>query len=479
MSIAELAYRSAPRALQHVMTSAQGARLRRLRYTDHTWQTLEFLNASQYWTRSQLEEFQLVRLRRLVRHAMERVPFYRDRYRSLGLGAATLDSLDDIQKLPVISRDEFRRRTAEFVREDVSRDRMWVAHTSGTSGSPLSVWFTHRDMQERIAFMERVYQWYTPGRWRRRASFTGKLIVSPHDLSGVVHRTNLALRQQLYSSHHLRPELLPAYVSALAGFAPSQIDGIASPIFAVADHLVRSGQAGAVRPNVVLPTSETLWPHIRERLERGFDAPVANQYGSQEGAPIAYECPEGGFHLCLESGVFEVLRADGSPCAAGESGRLVVTSFFTEGTPLIRYDIGDVASLRADSCSCGRPSPLFERVEGRRDDMFYTEERGIVTRVDSAFKGLPNSIMAAQVAQVALDRFELRIIPDRTMYEPAHGDVVAGHLHSYIGDRVLVDIRVVDDLPRTRGGKLPAMVNECRDPVVVQALANGWNALNA
>lgn len=477
MTWRESVYERAPWPLQHALTSLRGLQLRRLRYTAHTWRTLERLTESQYWSLDRLREHQLTRLREIVRHACELSPYYQRRYRDAGVDASTIRSLDDIGKLPIVPRNDLRKYTAEFVRRDIPCEQMWVANTSGTSGSPLSVYFTHADMQERIAFMERLYQWYTPGLWRRRASFTGKLIVDPENVSGPVHRTNLAINQQLYSSHHLRPQLMDRYVRELSAFAPQQIDGIASPIFAVADYVLRAGHTGRIRPSVVIPTSETIWPHIRDRLSRAFDCPVANQYGSQEGAPIAYECPAGGFHQCLESGVFEVLRPDDTTCGPGEAGRLVVTSFFSSGTPLIRYEIGDIASTRDGVCVCGRALPLLEQIDGRIDDMFFTVERGLVTKLDSAFKGLPNSIVAAQVAQIALDAFELRVIPDREMFEPPHAEVVVEHLREYLGRASRIEIHVVDDLPRSRGGKVRAMVNECTDPVVVKAITNDWSAV--
>lgn len=469
-------YLASPAVLQHALTTMRGLYLRHMRYTAHTWKTLAFLTESQYWPADRMEAYQLQRLKSMVDDAMRNSPHYKQSLAEKGLNVHSITSLRDLCKFPIVSRAELRRDAARFVRTDVKLSDMWVANTSGTSGSPLSAHFTHKAMQERMAFLERLYGWYTPGRWRKRASFTGKLMVDPNAGGGSVHRSNLSLRQQLYSSHHLKPAWMQKYVNELNAFQPDQIDGIASPIYMVADFLMRSDQVGVVRPRVVIPTSETIWPHIRERMERAFTCKVANQYGSQEGAPIAYECPAGGFHTCPESGVFEILRPDDEPCNPGETGRLVVTSFLSEGMPLIRYDIGDAGSWRGVQCSCGRPSALIDRIEGRIDDMFFTRERGVVTRVDSAFKGLPNSIIAAQVAQLGIDHFELRIIPDPESFSDRHGHSVVEHLHQYLGTRVRIEMKIVSEIARTSGGKQRAMVNECSDPEVRMGISNGWNA---
>lgn len=477
MALIDKVYKVAPTAIQDLMTTGRGFQLRRLRYTSHTWQTLEFLTESQFWTLEQFEAYQLERLRRLVEHACRYSPYYQQRYAALKINAGLLKDLSDIQLLPIVSKEEFRQNNDRFVSTHVDRREMWVAYTSGTTGTPLTAYHTHRNMQERIASMERLYRWYNPKPWRKRASFTGRLMVDSDRNDGPFHRVNLAFNQQLYSSHHLIAPNLDRYIDELASFGPEQIDGIASPIYVVADHIIRTDRIGDVQPKVIFPSSETIWPHIRERIERGFACNVANQYGSQEGAPLAYECPEGGFHICPESGIFEILRPDNTPCEPGELGRLIVTSFLS-GTPLIRYDIGDIAAWRAGTCSCGRHMPMLLAIEGRVDDMFFTLERGIVPRVDSAFKSMPNSIIATQVAQMALDHFEVRIAPDPNLYRPEHGSSLVTHLHDYLGQSVHIEVKIVPEIRRTAAGKLCAMVNECEDVEVRSAIAEGWNTAN-
>jgi phenylacetate-CoA ligase len=138
-----------------------------------------------------------------------------------------------------------------------------------------------------------------------------------------------------------------------------------------------------------------------------------------------------------------------------------------------------MAAWREGECSCGRHMPMLLSIEGRIDDMFWTRERGIVPRVDSAFKDLPSSIVATQVAQVAVDRFEVRIIPDGKLYKPEHSDSLVHHLYDYVGRSVQIEVKTVPEIQRTSGGKLRAMVNECDDPEVRDAIAAGWNRANA
>jgi len=479
MDLALRAYERFPSPVQHALTSARGLQLRRLRYTEQTWRLLEELEASQWWPAERHRDNQLARLVRLVEHAYETSPHYRAKYRAAGVSPRDVRSLDDLAKLPILEKEELRRSSDAVVSTAFSRKRMWAAYTSGTSGMPLCAYFTPDAVRERIALCERAYRWYNPVRFRRRASFTGKLIVPVDREPRALHRRNYAINQFLFSSHHLTERWLPQYLRELGEIAPDQIDGILSPIFVVAQHAIATGHAGIARTRVLFPTSETLWAHMRRSLSDAFGCAVANFYGSQEGAPIAYECPHGGFHMCPESGVFEILRKDGSPCAAGEVGHLVVTSFTSEGTPLIRYAIGDVASTASGECPCGRKMPLLAFVHGRADDMFFTTERGIVPRVDSAFKAMPSCILATQVAQVGRDAFEVRIAVDRASYRSEYGEQLLHNLTDYLGRGAKLELKFLDAIPTTAGGKVRAQVNECRDAPELRDIREAWDTLNA
>ncbi len=476
MSVLLNIYNKSPANIQNILTSVRGLYLKKIRYNKHTWETYNFLNESQYWSLDKLEEYQLNKLKNLIKHSIEFSPYYKNLYNRLDIKVSNIKALSDIDSLPIISKEDFRNNNLSIVSTHENSSKMWVSYTSGTTGTPLRAYHTHREVQETMAFLERLYSWYNPTKFRSRASFTGKLMVSPEKQCGPFHRKNLAINQWLFSSHHLSEKNLNIYLNELAKLNPAQIDGIASSIFVIADHIIRTNKIGLINPSVVIPTSETLWPHIRARIEKAFNCKVANQYGSQEGAPIAYECIEGGFHTCPESGIFEIIRPDGTKCENNETGRLVVTSFLSSGTPLIRYDIGDLASWDQSKCKCGRKLPKLKNIEGRMDDMFFTKERGIVPRVDSAFKEMPNAIKASQVAQITLNSFELRIIPDEKTYKDKYANFLVNNLHDYLGRSVKIKIKILKEINRTKGGKLRAMVNESQ--AVKGEIINSWNELN-
>src|SRR5690606_36703741 len=121
----------------------------------------------------------------------------------------------------------------------------------------------------------------------------------------------------------------------------------------------------------VFPSGGTISEESRRIIEAYFHSKEYDQYASSEGAPFIFECHLGKLHLELQSGVFEVLDDKNIDAL---SGRLVVTSFTSHGTPLIRYDIGDNIELDDPSkmCSCGNSNPIVKRILGRIDDYIYS-----------------------------------------------------------------------------------------------------------
>src|SRR3989339_1197125 len=460
MSLSTWVYNTVPGPLRDALVSLRGLRLKSLRYTDFTWEKFGEYQKTQWWSPEQIRDMQLEKLRRMLNDAAAHCPYYENIFNNTGLRPNDIRSLDDLCKMPILPKKVLRNNAKSLQDRRFLKKSFWVANTSGTSGMPLSVRYLHEDMQERFALFERLFDWYTPGKWRERASFTGKLVLPTSKPAKRVYVRNQPLRQNLYSLHHLEEGYFEKYFKALENQSPHQVDGILSPIYILSRIFINRGWRFTNPPNVVITTSETLWDHMRASISEGFGATVANQYSSQEGAPIIYECPLGGFHLCAESGIVEIIDNEGNPSKPGEIGRLVVTSFLTKATPLIRYDIGDMAVSSDKKCPCGRGLPLIEAIYGRVDDMFFTEERGLVARVDSAFKGIPTCIINSQVAQVGVNSFELRIVTDNDQYKGEYGETIAQNLRLYLGESVEISIKMVDCLPFGPGGKIKAMVNE-------------------
>jgi phenylacetate-CoA ligase len=161
-----------------------------------------------------------------------------------------------------------------------------------------------------------------------------------------------------------------------------------------------------------------------------------------------------------QTGIIEIVKP-GTDLRAkpGELGEMLVTCFNTHAYPLIRYRIGDTASLG----SYTRRRPGFQcltQLTGRQEDYIESPERGPVGRLDPVFKKSPPSIIECQIVQVAPDILELHYVPDKAAFKMEHLTVVADEIYLRCGKMELRYIAHEHMLPRSSNGKLRAVIRK-------------------
>ena len=258
----------------------------------------------------------------------------------------------------------------------------------------------------------------------------------------------------IYSSFHITEQNLAHYVDSLNRFKPHALDGFFMSLCDVASYIERHGLELTFSPVAIFPTSETLTPSGRELLERVFGCKVYDQYSSSEAAPFLTECSRQVLHVDLASGVFEPY---------GDHDEVVVTSFTSHGTPLIRYRIGDamVFGEPGETCGCGDVSPTVKEIRGRRLDYLYNAEGARISAVNVAnmFKEVPNSIIQAQAVQDRMDHVDLQLVVDSAVYTEQHERIVRDAFRHKFGASTGLAIIVVDEIAREKSGKFRLVVN--------------------
>jgi phenylacetate-CoA ligase len=225
---------------------------------------------------------------------------------------------------------------------------------------------------------------------------------------------------------------------------------------------------GALRPKAVYTFSETLRPFQRRAIQESFQCPVFNWYGNTELCANIVECEKGELHLKYEHSFVEVLDANGRPAEPGQTGRLVCTGFGNTAFPLIRYDIGDTATVAASQRSlCGRGGLLIAEVQGRVEAYILTPDGRVVGRLDHLFKDSTN-VLEAQIVQNKLQEVVLRIARG-TGYGAADESAIRDEARGRLGDAVGIVFEYVDRIPRAANGKFSFVVSSLNQE---QALAD-------
>ena len=452
MEYLEKIYDMAPLFLQNIMVSVSGYQKNITRYGKAYYDHREFLSDFDTWDIQKKLDYQRIELLAFLRYAIENSVFYSNFYS--GININTVNNVEDLKKLPIIDKEMLRENINDIVTIPRKGAEEW--HTGGTTGKSLVVISTVEDLMKRMAMLDHFKSRVGfEHRLMSRATFNGKHIVPPKQNKKVFWRYNAACRQMIYSSFHLTEGNMKYYVESLNRFKPNAIDGFFMSMCDIASYIERHNIKLKFRPVAIFPTSETLTCTGRELLERVFQCKVYDQYASSEGAPFVTECQNQVLHIELASGVFEHFE--------DSSDEILVTSFTTHGTPLIRYRIGDAMVFDKDElvCSCGIEAPVVKEIRGRRLDFLYSDDGAKINagNISNLFKNLPNSIVRAQVIQHKLGEIIVLLETDEELYMPEYDKLLKNEFMHKFGINTKIVIVHVDEIPREKSGKFAMIRN--------------------
>lgn len=435
---------SLPVTVQNILISTYGYRLRRQRYgSAYKYWFNYYLKKNNSVYQSELD-LQNSRLIELVKYANENSVFYKDFYSKIDIN--NFKGLEDLHKLPILSK-EILRTNIDNIHTISPKDGI-KAFTGGTTGKSLEVIFNKEDFQERMAYLDVFKANVGINAFSStKATFSGREFLNNPSLNNKVFwRYNRAYNQKLYSTFHLNEITLPLYIKDLESFQPEVINGFVSAIYEVALFIKNKSIILNFKPKAIFTTSETLLPFHRDLIESSFNCKVYNQYASAEGAPFVTECGNGNLHYNIDTGVIE---------KNGEEGQILVTSFTTRGTPLIRYDIGDSITFMEGDCACGSSHPLVKEVKGRKVDFLETINGSKVSlsHLSDVIKGMPNSILNVQFRQNKVDEITILLVVDEKIFIKSHEKTIIDSMVFRFGKETNFIIKKVSDIPREKSGK--------------------------
>lgn len=446
-------YKRSPIIVQNAMLNVFGVMQRRLRHHGDYDRLLAESKRLEWASRDELQADQDRRVRRIIGHAVDRVPYYRDLFAKLNLTAADIQCAADLAQLPVLEKETVRAEPERFC-TDGSTKGLVPQTTGGTTGTPLRYYVTPESVQFNYAWYEaRFRHWAGVNFGDRMATMNGRVLVPTEQHKPPFWRYNLAFNQLYLSIYHLTPDNLDSYVDALRRFKPEVVVGYPSAVHLVTRHIIDAGRIGEVTPTAVLLSSETLFPWMRADIEQAFGCAVFDGYSQGELTVFITECPHGSMHISPEYGVVELVELDGEL-------EIVATGLSNFGMPLIRYRTRDIAEPGDGStCECGRQLPTIAGLAGRADDVVVTPDGRSVgpAPLSLAFQSV-HGIRESQIRQSDRAAIDVDIV-----VEPGSGPAIESRLleelQRRLGTALEINISRVDAIPRTMSGKRQLVVS--------------------
>ena len=410
----------------------------------------------------EIKKIQLHNLKALLKTAYESVPYYHRLFKENAIGPEDVNSIDDLNRLPTLTKRHLRECKEELVNVDFEKNL--IPSFSGGTGDQVKFFITKDQMSWEIAAEYRAYRWAGYHLGDKCANLWG----SSFDLSDrdrlLKRITSKIERVETSSTYIVDDKTLRELVMRLRKFRPDVVKGYASSVYFVAKWMIDEGVE--IRPSTVITSAESLLPQWRETIEKAFACDVFDYYGSREIGAIAAECDHhSGYHISAENVVLEFVR-DGEHVSPGEQGEIVATNLRNFGMPLIRYRIGDTGILSDEMCGCGRGLPVMKSIEGRVSQFVSMFDRD-ANKVIPLLAAGPGIIAKAmdqvpvedfRVLQEDLAKITILIVPKQG-FSADDERFILDFLYGYVGKYIGVEIRRVDNLPSLPSGKRSVVVS--------------------
>jgi phenylacetate-CoA ligase len=427
----------------------------------------------------------LARLRELVTHAYQSVPFYRSRLDALHLAPESLDTLEAFRQLPPTTKSDVAANFPDGLLSSRQEHGPWrYMATSGTVERITIIQdFRKRDYARAatlvslnaaaryrpgMRYMEippdvcmnvcGVGESVEPSLWRYavKSTLDGTLLQSEttSDLRGMLERQVMFRRLELPSfggdAWGRAAEALDDYLRAIDRYQPHVLKALPAYLYLLAVRIQEGGRKPRVH-SAIMPMGSSMSPHMRRVVQDAFECPVHEDYGCAEAGAMAAECGhQNGLHSFNELFYVEVVRG-GRPARPGEVGKVLITDLSNRAMPLIRYEIGDVATLHGGGCACGLPGDRLE-VQGRVDDCLVTDDGELVTAdtVVDALLDVPG-VLGFQIDERPDRELHVRVVPRRD-HPPSLHDV-RNRLATVVGPSRRIVTRHARTILPERGGK--------------------------
>jgi phenylacetate-CoA ligase len=412
-----------------------------------------FLRHMPHVSADEMRDWQWQRIVRLVRHAFETVPFYRERYRAAGFEPGDLTSWDAFRQLPLLTKDDVIANFPDRMIADGYRlDDLVVSRSSGSSGRPMDIAYDDHAMAIYMLAALRLYRMgfdYRP--WHRQVY----VYTSPYPLTSLFGLYPLSFVPTLAPIPEIievlrrtKPQLLVCYPSHLR-----EIERALGP-----------GEAAALRLRAISVNSEMSTQAERNALADRFGCPVLDEYSSEELTRIAAQCRSGTYHVFEDINLIEVLP---EPTRSDGVGTIVGTNLHNLAMPMIRYAQNDLAAIgdAGPVCACGWRFRALTHLEGRRNDSFVMPSGRTLSSgflLDATYEMLltyRSEVRDFCLIQNTETAICLEIVPGAG-WNPAVRAAIENRFRSFFEPGVRLDLREVEECEKTKSGKRNPIVSK-------------------
>jgi len=372
-------------------------------------------------TNEELEKFQNISLKKMVKYAYQ-TPLYRDKYKKAGINPRDIKGLNDIEKLPIITKEDIRKYSPNgIVPPNFNKKTAIISRTGGTTGESLPIYFDIYTVIKGMLGIVRALKEYDVD-WKKtkmcllidlsERSFENEYFINSifPVIKPIVSQKNI----QIFDLFDISSDA----IKKIEKFQPEFIGGYPYALIQLAI-LKNKGYGKNISPRCIMSSGSYLDNYLRKLVEETFETKVYDFYAATESGPIAFECKNGYYHVHSDLIYPEFIR-NGEHVSSGEPGTLILTKLYGKGTPIIRYDgMDDVVTTLGNDCNCGLAGTLIKKIHGRKNDSILLPDGKMALpsfietiMSETVFETKANKIQRMQIIQHKIDNLEIKILFD-------------------------------------------------------------------
>ena len=430
---------------------------------------IDKLKKSQWWTKEKIQKYQDQKLSELLKHASKNVPYYHSLFRKLNVDYNEFSSVDDLAKLPLLSKEEVRRNGDRFKATNFPKYKFMCVKTGGTAGTPLNV-FVNKGVWDVVhltffkAYLDRFLlnsndkyvilrrtqsKYNTPRKYYEYGLFSKILVLFP----SFMNNTNIK-----------------NYVKKIQNYKPFCIITYPSIITKLAIYMRRNKIPPFKNLKLISCSVENLHDWQRNKLEEFFNCRVSSIYGHAESATLAATCEKSNyFHFFPEYGITEIVGKDNNLITTeGSKGEIIATGFINNIFPLIRYRTGDIGVYTEKKCRCGRNYQIIKSIQGRKQEYLISKDGSILPVISTGlyyfFSENLKNFMVSQIIQENEGELVLNIVKDEN-FDEINVSKVVKKFGKRFGTDFNLNICYKDNIKQGRRGERIYFIQKLQIPI--------------
>lgn len=457
-------YLNSNKNIQNIIFSIYGLWWRKRRFGGSFKEYYNDFRKRESFSETQWEEYQTKKLRKILLHAYNNVPFYKKKYSQYGFTSESFSkfSLSDLNKLPILEKDDLRLNCKKLLMSEKHDKNGGFFESSGSTGTPVSIYYS-RDFHQKwsAAFESRIRNWAGVNRFVARGMIGGRLIMKKENNNPPFHRYNIFEKQTYFSAFHISEKNAKYYCQAMIDNKVEYMTGYAMSNYLLAK-IFKMKNIIPPKMKCVITSSEKLTNSMRNLLAEVYRCNVYDSYSGVEACNLFSQHKNGKVLNSPDVGILELINDNGSYVKEGEPGQIISTGLLNFDQPLIRYRIGDIATISKNQKN---DNTLFmqeiKSIDGRIEDVIISEDGSQLVRFHSIFLNI-NGLIKSQIIQFTINEFQINLHVDKFYIKHVSENVMIKRFKERIGQKIKIKFKYNSKFFVEETGKYKSVISKLK-----------------